>query len=147
MARRGSKTRTRSASADFEGSTDQTNLKATSPEETAVFPEVPPDSGRPHAIEAAKEILAPDREAAKAAAEDPSLRIARHVKGYLGHPNRTMVEDEETTGNRPFGSQAQNLDPETGNLIPMGPEERRTGFAEDDEDTDQSAPAARKAKE
>ena len=104
---------------------------------TSEFPETPPDSGRLSAIAATKKLFTAEGSKFHKVTEEGPL-ITHHVTTPLGHPNRTVVEEEGpvpglSVANWPFGSQPQSYDPKTGTLTPMGQEERRTGFAEDDE--------------
>jgi hypothetical protein len=72
---------------------------------------------------------------------DDDLPVVQVATQEHGHPNQELipdsVADHHPPTNNPFGSQPQNLDPETGEVIPMDPEERRTGYPEGDPEKDE----------
>jgi hypothetical protein len=136
MARRASKTQTRRRASSGEDGENIQNQPAAGeigdPALQSEFPETPPDSGKLSAIEATKRIFSSSGQRV----EPGERKITQHVDRPLGHPNRVILEDASqdwAVANRPFGSEAQNLDPETGNIIPMSPEERRTGEPDENE--------------
>lgn len=149
MARKGTKTGRKAkakSGGDQTAETDALNPAPGQIGDNAAAPDFPPtspDSGKRSAMVHRQRT---DRETVREARRrDDPIEDRRALASHpLGHPNRTIVEDSvadhHAPANRPFGSQPQNLDPETGNILPMGREERRTG--EPDEELDEAEAAA-----